>query len=216
MSRRAILLTLLALLAPLPAVAVGGGSGPQSLSVSAALGGCGLIDNSVACRVDVSWSALAKADSYSVSVTAPGGSVVGSAETSGASTSLWIPYSGAGAYTVTVTAWGSEDGEEPAVIARERFGAETDERLHGAKDVQPSDAEPETDSDPVETEAQPEPEPEVGVEPEPQEPPPTEQPAPEQPAEAPSCPPTPAEPAAEASASEASAAEAPAETATDC
>src|SRR5690606_27742692 len=90
MSRRAILLTLLALLAPLPAVAVGGG-GPQSLSVSAALGGCGLIDNSVACRVDVSWSALAKADSYSVSVTAPGGSVVGSAETSGASTSLWIP-----------------------------------------------------------------------------------------------------------------------------
>lgn len=188
MSRRALLYAVLALLVPLPAFAVeGDGPTPASLSVSAALGECGLVENQLACRVDVSWNALADADSYSVSVTAPGGGVVGSAQTAGTSASLWIPYVGAGAYGVVVTAWGQprEESAEPEVIARERLGT----RAGGA--ARESQDAPEPESEPApEPEPQAEPEEPASApspEPDPEQPPPAD-PEAEAPPEEPACP----------------------------
>lgn|GEM_PF-4021590 len=181
MSRRAILLAALALVTALPAAAIGLSGGPKSLAVSAALGDCGLVEQQIACRVDVSWDGVAGARSYSVTVTAPGGGVVGSAETSGTGASLWIPYSGAGDYEVIVTAWGEgEDGAEPEVIAQGSFGTEggdrADPRDEGDAPSPEPEAEPGLDEDSEPSEP----------EPEPQETAPA-QPAADDPADAPQC-----------------------------
>ena len=82
--RRALLLTLLALAAPLPAFAISDQAlkpvsaepGPAALSVSASLDSCGVLSNEVVCKIDVSFNPLANADSYSASVTRADGSVI--------------------------------------------------------------------------------------------------------------------------------------------
>ncbi|HEY8465191.1 MAG TPA: hypothetical protein VIL04_00145 [Solirubrobacterales bacterium] len=183
MRGRAALLAVVALLAALPAAAIGLSGGPKSLAVSASLGECGLAGNQIACRVDVSWSGLADARSYSVSVTAPGGGVVGSAETSGTSASIWIPYSGAGSYEVIVTAWGEqrEGEEEPEVIAQESFGTAGEQRVRNARDPGPAPPAP------VDQAPENDPEEPPKAEPEPEPPATEEPPAQDEPADTPEC-----------------------------
>ena len=128
MRRRRILgLALIALAAPLPALALDGGpvegTGPAGLTVTVSLDSCGLAGSQIMCKIDAGWNSLEGADSYSVSATGPDGSVVDMGETTGQGTSVWVPYAGAGTYSVQVTAWGTPPGEEedgsPEVIARD-------------------------------------------------------------------------------------------------
>ena len=122
-SRRTILLALLALAVPLPAFALSGGetSEPAGISVSASLGDCGLAESRIVCQIDASWNAVEGADYYTVSVVQANGSVTDYGQVSGTGTSLWVPYVGAGTYSVQVSAWGTPPGEEKArVIARDR------------------------------------------------------------------------------------------------
>ncbi len=109
------LLLVAALVVPLQAVALdeGGGAG---LSASASLGVCGVAETGITCRIDVSWSGVEGAERYTASATLADGSVrdlgtvgIGSG---GGSTSVWVPYVGDGTYSVTITAWGTEDGKE--------------------------------------------------------------------------------------------------------
>ena len=127
---RALWLTLAALLAPLPAFALSGedGSGqaeagPAALSVSSSLGSCGIMGTGIACQVGFSFNSLPNATSYTATITSPDGSVtdVGGVGPSGGS--AWVPYVGAGTYSVQVTAYGTpldasgESDGEPEVIA---------------------------------------------------------------------------------------------------
>ena len=81
--RRAVLLTLLALAAPLPAFAisdqalepVSADPGPAALSVSASLDSCGVMSNEIVCKLDVSFNPLPNADSYTATITRADGSV---------------------------------------------------------------------------------------------------------------------------------------------
>ena len=118
---RIIALSLLAL--GVPAFAFGGEQPPPggSLSVSASLGGCGLANAAIVCRIDASWSAFEGADYYTVSVTRADGSVVDVGQGAGTSRSIFVPYVGPGTYSVQVSAWGTPPGEnEPEVLAREK------------------------------------------------------------------------------------------------
>ncbi len=118
---RIIALSLLAL--GVPAFAFGGEQPPPggSLSVSASLGGCGLANAAIVCRIDASWSAFEGADYYTVSVTRADGSVVDVGEGAGTSRSIFVPYVGPGTYSVQVSAWGTPPGEDdPEVLAREK------------------------------------------------------------------------------------------------
>jgi hypothetical protein len=127
--RRLLLYALLALAVPLPALALqGGDSGPQSLSVSASLSGCGLAQTTIMCEIDASWSGIDGADSYTASVTAPDGSVTDFGSVGAGSASVYVPYVGDGTYSVQVTAWGSpeEPGADPRVIARENSSPTAD------------------------------------------------------------------------------------------
>ncbi len=135
MRRRRILgLALIALAAPLPALALEGGSvegtGPAGLTVTASLDSCGLAGSQIMCKIDAGWNSLEGAESYSVSATGPDGSVVDMGETTGQGTSVWVPYAGAGTYSVQVTAWGTPPGEEedgsPEVIARDSSSEASD------------------------------------------------------------------------------------------
>ena len=127
--RRTILLTMLALLVPLPAFALtedGGPAGPVEIAVSASLGGCGLAETQIVCQIDASWSAVEDADYYTLSVTRADGSVVDYGQSAGTGTSLWVPYVGSGTYSVEVVAWGTPAEEETAhVLARDRASSET-------------------------------------------------------------------------------------------
>ena len=88
--------------------------------MNASLGGCGLAETAIVCRIDAGWNAAEGADYYLVSVTRPDGSVVDLGESSGTSRSVYVPYVGPGTYTVEVAAWGTPPGEEePEVIVRE-------------------------------------------------------------------------------------------------
>ena len=94
---------------------------PATLSVSASLDGCGLAEAAIVCQIDASWNALDGADYYTVSVTRPDGSVVDAGQGAGTSRSVFVPYVGAGTYSVQVAAWGTPPGEdEPEVLAREK------------------------------------------------------------------------------------------------
>lgn len=115
-------LTLLAL--AVPPFALGGGQGsPQAaaLSVSASLGGCGLADAAIVCRIDASWTAIEGTDYYTVSVTRPDGSVVDLGQNTGTGRALYVSYVGPGRYAVQVAAWGTPPGEEEhEVLDRDR------------------------------------------------------------------------------------------------
>ncbi len=112
--RRAVLLTLLALAAPLPAFAisdqalkpVSADPGPAALSVSASLDSCGVMSDQVVCKLDVSFNPLPNADSYSATVTRADGSVTDYGDVGPGGASIWIPYVGAGSYSVKITAYG--------------------------------------------------------------------------------------------------------------
>jgi len=122
MRPRALLYALLALAAPLPALALTGGDGEtagEGLSVSASLDGCGTAGAQIVCKLDASWNALPGAERYTASVTRPDGSVIDAGEVGAGSTSVWVPYVGNGTYTVTVSAYGTPPGaDEPEVVAR--------------------------------------------------------------------------------------------------
>jgi hypothetical protein len=140
---RALWLTLAALAAPIPAFALSGedgagqvDAGPAALSVSSSLGSCGVMNNGIACQVNVSFNALPNATSYTATITSPDGSVTDLGGVAPGGTSAWVPYVGAGTYSVSVTAYGTpidptEDSDgEPHVIA-------TGVSPPGANDAQP-------------------------------------------------------------------------------
>jgi hypothetical protein len=90
------------------------------LGVSASLGGCGLAETQIVCRIDASWSSAEGADYYTVSVTRPDGSVVDLGQSTGTSRSIYVPYVGPGSYSIEVAAWGTPpDEDDPEVIVRE-------------------------------------------------------------------------------------------------
>jgi hypothetical protein len=117
-----VLLTLLALAAPLPAFAisdqalkpVSADPGPAALSVSASLDSCGVLSNEVVCKIDVSFNPLPNADSYSASVTRADGSVTDYGSVGPGGTSIWVPYVGAGSYNVRITAYGAPEKPDDA------------------------------------------------------------------------------------------------------
>jgi hypothetical protein len=124
--KRILGLALIALAVPFPALALEGGGAEeprsQGLTVSASLESCGLADSQIMCKINAGWNSLEGAESYAVSVTSADGSVIDMGETSGQGTSVWVPYAGAGTYSVSVTAWGTPPDEEddgtPEIIDR--------------------------------------------------------------------------------------------------
>ena len=112
-----MLLTLLALAAVLPAFAISDRAletvstdpGPTALSVSASLDSCGVLSDKVVCKLDVSFNPLPNADSYSASVTSADGSVTDYGTVGAGGTSIWVPYVGAGSYSVKITAYGAPE-----------------------------------------------------------------------------------------------------------
>lgn len=105
------------------------GQGTAGLVVSASLGGCGVAsgDGGVACRIDVGYGGVAGADRYTASATLPDGSVQDFGTLGGAgNSSVYVPYVGAGTYTVTVSAWGPPvaPGKDAKLIEREGAPAE--------------------------------------------------------------------------------------------
>ena len=152
--RRTLILSLLALAVPLPAYAITNEvlsptAGPQSISVSASLDSCGVLEDGVVCKIDVSFSEVSGASSYSATVTRADGSVIDYGSLGAGGGSIWVPYVGAGNYSVKVTAYGEpESADDPdgrgAVIAT---GYSRDAAADGPKGSESGDG------DQVETEA---------------------------------------------------------------
>jgi hypothetical protein len=143
--KRAILYAALALAVPLPALALDRGDGAASLDVQASLGGCGVADAAISCRIDVAFSPIPDAEYYTASVTAPDGSVlelgtIAGGEGGGTSTS--VPFSGNGEYVVSVTAWGYDERGRPDVVESERAGTARGAGDQGATEAAPAPAEP--------------------------------------------------------------------------
>ncbi len=128
--RRTLLLALLAVAVPLPALAASQQSlNPVSqtttLSVSTSLDSCGLVDAQIICQLSVSYNSIPGATSYSATVTRADGSVVDYGGVGAGGTSLWVPYVGSGNYSVRITAYGeplAPEGEK-TVISTEVSGA---------------------------------------------------------------------------------------------
>ncbi|MGH2987544.1 MAG: hypothetical protein ACRDLO_12770 [Solirubrobacterales bacterium] len=138
-----MLLTLLALAAPLPALAtsdkgmepISADRGPAALEVSTSLDSCGTLESKVVCKLDVSYNALAEATSYSATVTRADGSVVDYGGVAAGGTSLWVPYVGSGTYSVRVTAFGDPqrpNGGKP-VISTETSRAKSEAKPRKSK-----------------------------------------------------------------------------------
>jgi hypothetical protein len=146
-----LLLAMLALAVP-PAYAISdealnsltATAGPSAISVSTSLDSCGIIDDGVVCKLDVSFNSIPNADSYSATVTRADGSVIDYGTVSPGGTSLWVPYVGAGNYSVKVTAYGEPDSPDDRdgrgdVIATgyspdvDRGGKHRDNRGNGGK-----------------------------------------------------------------------------------
>ena len=116
-----MLLTLLALAVP-PAYAISdeafnqltATAEPTAISVSTTLDSCGILDNGVVCKLDVSFNTIPHADTYSATVTRADGSVIDYGAVSPGGTSLWVPYVGAGNYSVRITAYGEPDSPADA------------------------------------------------------------------------------------------------------
>lgn len=123
--RRAVLLTLLALAAPLPAFALSsdgpgmGSATPTTLNVSTTLGSCGLAGTEIVCELKVAYDTVSGASRYTASVTRADGSVVDYGNVGAGSASLYVPYVGRGSYSVRITAYGStpEEGGRGQVLA---------------------------------------------------------------------------------------------------
>jgi hypothetical protein len=158
--RRIMTLALIALVVPFPALALDGGEGdtsssPASLNVTASLAGCGLAGSQIMCQINAGWNSLEGAENYSVSVIGADGSVMDVGSVTGQGTSVSVPYTGSGTYTVQVTAWGTPPGEEedgtPEVIARstsdegENTVSRTPPEASGGELRQPQEAAPVTD-----------------------------------------------------------------------
>jgi hypothetical protein len=122
MRRRALLYAALALIVPLPALALTGdeeAGGEGSLAVSASLDSCGTAADTIVCKIDATWNQIPGATRYTASVTRADGTVVDFGDVGAGSGSFWVPYVGNGAYTVTVSAYGTPPGEErEEVVAR--------------------------------------------------------------------------------------------------
>jgi hypothetical protein len=116
-----LLLAMLALAVP-PAYAISdealnsltATAAPAAISVSTSLDSCGIIDDGVVCKLDVSFNSIPAADSYSATITRADGSVIDYGTVSPGGTSLWVPYVGAGNYSVKITAYGEPDSPEDA------------------------------------------------------------------------------------------------------
>ncbi len=112
-----MLLALLALAAPLPAFAISdqafqpvtASPGPAAISVSTSLDSCGVLEDGVVCKIDVSFNSVPNADSYSATVTRADGSVIDYGGVGAGGTSLWVPYVGSGNYSVRITAYGEPE-----------------------------------------------------------------------------------------------------------
>jgi hypothetical protein len=151
MPRRAFIYAALALAVPLPAYALSSGDAPESapaaLSVSVLLDRCGLLETEIVCKLDVSYGEIAGATSYTASVTRADGSVVDYGEVGGGDTSLWVPYVGAGTYSVEIAAYGDppQPGGRPDLLSRDLSTAQG--RTPGSpqpleRSVRPGYAEP--------------------------------------------------------------------------
>lgn len=128
-SRRTVLLALMALAVPLPALAVSDQAlepavvpGPAAISVSAALDSCGVMDRAIVCKINVAYTQIPGATSYGATVTAAGGSVTDLGAVGANATTVYVPYTGDGGYSVRITAYGAP--EEPSAEGDENEGAE--------------------------------------------------------------------------------------------
>jgi hypothetical protein len=142
--KRALLYAALALAVPLPALALERGEGAASLDVQAWLGGCGVADAAISCRIDIAFRPIPDAEYYTASVTAPDGSVLELGTIiggEGGGTSASVPFSGNGEYVVTVTAWGYDERGRPDVVESERAGTARGAGEQGATEVAPAEPE---------------------------------------------------------------------------
>ena len=196
--RRAILLSALALVVPVSAVALPGevdgttDAAVADLGVSASLDSCGVLETQIVCTLAVSYSTLPNATGYTASVTSPDGSVTDFGSVPAGGTSLTVPYAGNGTYGVRVTAYGVPEDDPEA--EEQVIGTDVAENV--TEDVA---GEPRVGDGPVETEATPRETPAA------EEPAGPAEEAPEAPVEAePACEPAPApEPAPETTTPEA-------------
>jgi hypothetical protein len=114
-----VLLTLLALAVP-PAFAISDDAlntvptGPAAIEVSTTLDSCGILDNGVVCKLDVSFNSVENAATYSATVTRADGSVIDYGAVGPGGTSLWVPYVGSGNYSVRITAYGEPETPDDA------------------------------------------------------------------------------------------------------
>jgi len=153
-SRRAILLSALALVVPVSAVALPGEvdgtteAAVANLGVSASLDSCGVLETQIVCTLAVSYSTLPNATSYTASVTSPDGSVTDFGSVPAGGTSLTVPYAGNGTYGVRVTAYGVPEDDPDA--KEQVIGTDVAENVT-------SDAagKPRVSDGPVDTEATP-------------------------------------------------------------
>lgn len=137
MRARTILYVLLALTVPTGAFALTAedDSAAASLSVSASLDSCGIASDSIVCKIDASWNELPGATRYTATVAGADGSVVDYGDVGAGSASFWVPYTGNGTYTVTVSAYGTPPGvDDQEVIAKASSSAERDGRQPEALD----------------------------------------------------------------------------------
>lgn len=147
--RRILLIAALAALVivPLRAFGVVGGESSSGLSVGASLGSCGVAGDGIVCQINVSFSGVEDADSYTASVTLADGSVqdmgtVGSGEGGGSAT-VYVPYVGAGTYSVSVSAWGTPDDEDgKAKLLERETDRASDEKVSGKVTAEPMTEDP--------------------------------------------------------------------------
>ena len=110
-----MLLTLLALAVPAYAISddaynqLTATPAAAAISVSTSLDSCGVLDDGIVCKLDVSFNSVPNADSYSATVTRADGSVIDYGSVGPGGTSLWVPYVGAGNYSVKITAYGEPE-----------------------------------------------------------------------------------------------------------
>ncbi len=152
--RRTVLLALLAVAVPLPALAASEGSltssSPVALSVSTSLGSCGLSGAEIICQLNVSYNTVPGATSYSATVTRADGSVIDYGAVGAGGTTLSVPYVGSGSYSVRITAYGEPvqpDAEKP-VISTEISAAQAEGKGDGRQAEADEPAAVETEAGP--------------------------------------------------------------------
>jgi hypothetical protein len=109
--RRALAYAVVALLAPIPALALDSDEGQAAIEVGAALDSCGLVKQRVVCQLGVSYSPVEGATTYEVSVVGPDGSTVTKSAGAGGTT-VFVPYAGSGTYSIQVVAYGTDPDDE--------------------------------------------------------------------------------------------------------